>query len=192
MWKLNRNRANLETEVGTPPVRTLSTLDGRTGIQVKVYIYICMYIYILSTVSSRKLKLLYQTAARLCAADFSCNTCLSRDSRCLASARLSRETFVSRVTRHSKFPQKIDLKTWNRGSFPWLEWKWLETVVEDGNEFFVSMFDCFEKRRANKESRNKLQSMESYFIRSIIEAINSKKSHARSIIVIHSDNSSAR
>lgn len=72
--------------------------------------------------------------------------------------------------------------------------KWLETDVneEDGNEFFVSMFDCFEKRRANKESRNKLQSMESYFIRSIIEAINSKKSHARSIIVIHSDNSSAR
>lgn len=71
--------------------------------------------------------------------------------------------------------------------------KWLETDVneEDGNEFFVSMFDCFEKRRANKKSRNKLQSMESYFIRSFAR-LSKRNSKKKPIIVIHSDNSSAR
>lgn len=108
----------------TPPVRTLSTLDGWTGIQVKrVYIYIHI-----STVSSRKLKLLYQTAARL-AADFSCNTCLSRDSR--VSSRGFPAKLSSLVTRETRVSAENRSKS---------RWKWLEERMESSIQ--MKIFDC--------------------------------------------------
>lgn len=159
-WKLNRNRANLETEVGTtPPIpytfhsRWTDRYPGK-GVYIRTH---------LSTVSSRKLKLLYQTVARLCAADFSCNTCLSRDSRRLAS-RLSRETFVSRVTRDSKFSQRIDR---NRDRFPfslapkmvenmvgiWLTRRRMETLESSIEMKIFDAFVCSAKRRSSKRLR---------------------------------------
>lgn len=124
-WKLNRNRANLETEVVyssgsyTFHSRWMDRYPGKA----------CIYIYIhISTVSSRKLKLLYQTAARL-AADFSCNTCLSRDSR--VSSRGFPAKLSSLVTRETRVSAENRSKS---------RWKWLEERMESSIE--MKIFDC--------------------------------------------------
>lgn len=127
----------------TPPVRTLSTLDGRTGIQVKrIYIYIHI-----STVSSRKLKLLYQTAAQL-AADFSCNTCLSRDSR--VSSRGFPAKLSSLALR--EFLQKIDRNRVENG------WKRMESSIE------MKTIDCPGKGWTRDKEKQQSWLMEFYFM----------------------------